>query len=435
MMNSSSLFRAVIASGVALAGCVGALIALALDARTGAFAALGLAAVAMLAAGAFLALASREIARTVRFCGKISRGDFEARLANIRERGELGALQHALNDMTDRCDAFVREAGAAMEAVRHNKYYRHILPEGLHGSLLEGASIINASMQAIAKRVSGFTDTTAQFDAAIGGIVDQMFDASSKMADSAKVMRAGSSALRERATAVAAASEETSANIGTVAAAVTQLSSSAGTVAHEVARSAQIAQEAMAKVDEGQRSIAALSKAGDQIGEVVKLINAIAAQTNLLALNATIESARAGDAGKGFAVVAHEVKALAGQTARSTSEITQHVADVRAAGQTVVAVMGEISKIISDLNRFTSEVSHAIEGQTAATGEIARNVEQGSVGINEITSNIHSVSDHSVETEKLAERTASDSGFLAEQAMRLTDEVKGFLSRAAAQVA
>ncbi len=61
----------------------------------------------------------------------------------------------------------------------------------------------------------------------------------------------------------------------------------------------------------------------DKVAKVAQQIEAIAKQTNLLALNATIEAARAGDAGKGFAVVAGEVKALAGQTSKATTEIAE----------------------------------------------------------------------------------------------------------------
>jgi hypothetical protein len=43
------------------------------------------------------------------------------------------------------------------------------------------------------------------------------------------------------------------------------------------------------------------------VGDVIRIIGAIADQTNLLALNATIEAARAGELGRGVAVVCSEV--------------------------------------------------------------------------------------------------------------------------------
>ena len=89
-------------------------------------------------------------------CREISKGNFEARLINITEAGQAAAAQDAVNDMIDRCDAFVREASAAMDAVRHNKYYRRILREGLNGMLDSAATSINEATAAMQKRAAAF---------------------------------------------------------------------------------------------------------------------------------------------------------------------------------------------------------------------------------------------------------------------------------------
>lgn len=71
----------------------------------------------------------------------------------------------------------------------------------------------------------------------------------------------------------------------------------------------------MQEAESNRATIHALADAAQRIGDVLEIIQAVAAQTNLLALNGTIDAARAGEAGRGFAVVAGEVKALASQTA------------------------------------------------------------------------------------------------------------------------
>jgi hypothetical protein len=96
----------------------------------------------------------RVLDKIAAVCREVSKGNFEARLINVKESDKLAAAQHAVNDMIDRCDAFVREASAAMDAVRQHKYYRRILREGLQGSLDIAAVIINDATVAIQKWVA-----------------------------------------------------------------------------------------------------------------------------------------------------------------------------------------------------------------------------------------------------------------------------------------
>jgi len=102
-----------------------------------------------------------------------------------------------------------------------------------------------------------------------------------------------------------------------------------------VAKSSQIARQAVNDASATTTQMETLSGAVQSIGEIVGLISDIASQTNLLALNATIEAARAGEAGKGFAVVAGEVKSiwsadtLAGIVAGLHTEVRSFVTNVR----------------------------------------------------------------------------------------------------------
>jgi methyl-accepting chemotaxis protein len=178
--------------------------------------------------------------------------------------------------------------------------------------------------------------------------------------------------------------------------------------------------------------IEALAGTAQKIGDVVGLIQAIAAQTNLLALNATIEAARAGEAGRGFAVVASEVKSLATQTAKATEEISQQIAAIQESTTRSVESVRTITTTMQEVDGFTTAIAAAVEEQGAATEEISRNVQMAARGTEDLTQNVAGVTGAIGETSRAAQDVLDVSGKLGSHANALRDEVDRFLSQVAA---
>jgi len=129
---------------------------------------------------------------------------------------DLGAL-HSPSRPDRPLRPFVREAGAAMEAVCHDKYYRTILPEGLHSALLQSAQTINAAMGAIRDKVTTFNNVAIRFDRGVNEIIGELAGASGKMNETAQSLTSGVATTRSLAVSVAAASEEASVNMQAIA--------------------------------------------------------------------------------------------------------------------------------------------------------------------------------------------------------------------------
>ena len=174
--------------------------------------------------------------------------------------------------------------------------------------------------------------------------------------------------------------------------------------------------------------IGKLSRAAQEIGDVVKLITAIAEQTNLLALNATIEAARAGDAGRGFAVVASEVKSLASQTAKATDEISSHILGMQGATQESVAAIKEIGGTIGQISDIASSIASAVEQQSSATQEIARSVQTVAQGTQQAAANIMQVNRGATETGSASEEVLNSAKTLSSESTRLREELDRFMA-------
>lgn len=173
--------------------------------------------------------------------------------------------------------------------------------------------------------------------------------------------------------------------------AITEMSSTADDVARNAAQTASMTQvasekarhskvvvedasssvrELISEVEEATSKVRAMEHDAQRINSVLGVIGDIAGQTNLLALNAAIEAARAGEQGRGFAVVADEVRALAGRTQTSTSEINEMLTRLQHGVSAAVVAMENTKERCQATVDKTSRVNEGLDGMTESVVRI-----------------------------------------------------------------
>jgi methyl-accepting chemotaxis protein len=240
------------------------------------------------------------------------------------------------------------------------------------------ADTLEADKRAADQALLGRAVRRAELTDAFGVSADRLLsvvDASvAKVRVSSEHVRKLAEETGKATTSVAATAEQAASNVQQVAAAAEQMAASIQEIGASVARSSTITRSAAEGITALGATMGELAGATQKIGEIVALIEEVAAQTNLLALNASIEAQRAGTAGKGFTVVANEVKSLAGQTARATGEIAEHIGHIQHKTAAAVNALKEVSSTVIQADEVVSTIASAIEEQSATTGEIVRNV-------------------------------------------------------------
>ncbi len=365
----------------------------------------------MLAAGGFLLggvwalLLGRGIAKPMTAMCKAMRelagGNFDVVLPGLGRKDELGEMAGAVEEFKLQAIAKAERDAATHDA--QNK----------------------ASSAARRTELIRFAD---DFETAVGAIVSNVSASAVQLESAAGTLTRTAETTQTLSSQVAGASEEASSNMQSVATATEELSASVDEIGRRVRESNKIADAAVTQAQQTDGRIGKLSRAAQEIGDVVKLITAIAEQTNLLALNATIEAARAGDAGRGFAVVASEVKSLASQTAKATDEISSHILGMQGATQESVAAIKEIGGTIGQISDIAASIASAVEQQSSATQEISRSVQTVAQGTQQAAANIMQVNRGATETGSASEEVLNSARTLSSESTRLREELDRFMA-------
>jgi methyl-accepting chemotaxis protein len=364
--------------------------------------ALAITAVTLAAIGALIIWRdiARPLAKITRVTEAVARGTAAVAIPFARRHDEIGALSRSIH--------------VFQEAMHHN--------DELNRKRIEDADFRNKRQQQVAQEVARFAGEIESTMSELAVIAEQMLGASANLAGMAD--QASS-----RTQSAASAAAEASSHVREIALATDKLSTSVLEIDRQVMQSNVIAEKAVGEAERTTMEIKALDDAAGRIGDVVRLITDIAEQTNLLALNATIEAARAGEAGRGFAVVASEVKALAGQTAKATEEISAHVVGMQQATQRSVAAIKSIQATIHEVGEVSGAIAAAVSEQSAATRGIAHGAEIASKSTAQSAGEVAQIREATTNTRSNAATVKTVAGSLGAVATRIRGQVDGLSDR------
>ncbi|EPL06942.1 methyl-accepting chemotaxis transducer [Pseudomonas sp. CF161] len=269
------------------------------------------------------------------------------------------------------------------------------------------SSIASSGKDEVSNLLSAFGVMQERLRSMITGIkqgADQLVAASQSISSASTQLSASAQEQSHSASSMAATVEELTVSINHVADNAGEAHAMSSDSGRQSEEGGSVIQETLASmrliadtVQSSATQIAELDQHSEQISSIVSVIKGIAEQTNLLALNAAIEAARAGEQGRGFAVVADEVRLLAQRTANSTQEITEMIKKIQVGTRDAVTQMdvgveqvktgvelaqqaGEaivnIRQSSGSVVRVVDQISLALREQTAASQDVARNVER-----------------------------------------------------------
>jgi methyl-accepting chemotaxis protein len=411
---------------------------------------LGLIGVAL--AIAIVLLLSRRIVGGIRQMLKaakaLAEGDVDQHV-DVKGRDEIAEMGRAFGDVID----YLHETADAAGEMGSGNFAVEITPRSERDALRNAFVEMRDRVASVVRSISGTSLTLNASSAQMASTTEEVGRAIGEIAESVGQVASGAEEQVRAVDHMRAMSEE----VALASRASADTASETAQVAAEARASAEVGEQAVAKVDEAMRGVqgssadvsAAIRELGEKstrIGGIVDTITAISEQTNLLALNAAIEAARAGEQGKGFAVVAEEVRKLAEESQQAAASIADLVSEIRSETERAVTVVehgvrqtDEGAQTVIAAREAFQQIRANVESMTERIEQIAASSTQIVESATRMAENVSSVAnvaeESSASTEQVSaatEQTSASTQQIASSAQELSataDELQRLISQ------
>ncbi|MDI6843485.1 MAG: methyl-accepting chemotaxis protein [Anaerosomatales bacterium] len=322
------------------------------------------------------------------------------------------------------------------------------------GVLAEDCNHLIESLGEIAGEVRRSSEQVTNAATQLSASSEEINSSSMEISSSVQQIAHGAELQSRKVEETTSAMESITDTVNAVARRAEEASKTSEEAAKAAIQGEQATAEAIQKINDVREAIETLAesvemlgKRSEQIGQIVDVITSIADQTNLLSLNAAIEAARAGESGRGFSVVAEEVRKLAEGSGKAAEQIGELIKEVQAetakalkymergasevvVGSEVVGRTGEalrsITEAVTRTATLAEEIASAMADQAQRTVEVDKAMHDIAAVVEENAASAEETAAAAQQQTACMQEISSSAQELAEMARRLEESVRRF---------